>query len=169
MLEVYIKRCTFQIAKGRYNLTQGRRKRFTTAEPVHVLLDMDNPDVKSHLDEGVYDGDTFDSLWKFLHGTKHTDFEENLLCFCDLRESKESGRRIYLFDHYAGSSEKYEYLYRERQHKELYWAFKVEYIVTRRMTLKRMGELFPADKVLLYAKQHHLLSEAMLKMLCDKK
>ena len=169
MLELYIKRCTFRIAKDRYDMAHGKCKRFTTAEPSYALLDMDNADIKKHLDEGVYEGDTFDSLWKFLHGTKHTDFEENQLCFCDLRESKESGRRIYLFDHYAGSTEKYEYLYRERQRKDLCWVFKVEYIVTRRMTLKRMEELFPVDKVLLYAKQHHLLSDAMLKMLSRAK
>ena len=95
--------------------------------------------------------------------------ENNLLCFSELRESAEAGRRIYLFDHYAGSSERYEYLYKERKEPELCWKLVIKYTITRRLTLKKMGELFPENKVILYAKQHHLLSDAMLKVLSRAK
>lgn len=121
MLEIYLKTCNFYVAKNKFDMEYGRKKRFTTAEPELVLLDIGNPEVQKHLDMGVYRGEGFDSLWKFLKGTKHTDMENNLLCFSELRESADAGRRIYLFDHYAGSSERYEYLYKERKEPELCW------------------------------------------------
>lgn len=169
MLEIYLKTCNFYVAKNKFDMEYGQKKRFTTAEPELVLLDIVNPEVQKHLDMGVYRGEGFDSLWKFLKGTKHTDMENNLLCFSELRESAEAGRRIYLFDHYAGSSERYEYLYKERKEPELCWKLVIKYTITRRLTLKKMGELFPENKVILYAKQHHLLSDAMLKALSRAK
>ena len=84
MLEIYLKTCNFYVAKNKFDMEYGRKKRFTTAEPELVLLDIVNPEVQKHLDMGVYRGEGFDSLWKFLKGTKHTDMENNLLCFSEL-------------------------------------------------------------------------------------
>lgn len=86
MLEIYLKTCNFYVAKNKFDMEYGRKKRFTTAEPELVLLDIGNPEVQKHLDMGVYRGEGFDSLWKFLKGTKHTDMENNLLCFSELRK-----------------------------------------------------------------------------------
>ena len=161
MLEIYLKTCNFYVAKNKFDMEYGRKKRFTTAEPELVLLDIGNPEVQKHLDMGVYRGEGFDSLWKFLKGTKHTDMENNLLCFSELRESKNLSR-----------SERKEQDYRkeqERKEPELCWKLVIKYTITRRLTLKKMEELFPENKVILYAKQHHLLSDAMLKALSRAK
>lgn len=169
MLEIYLKTCNFYVAKSKFDMEYGRKKKFTTAEPEHVLLDMDNQEVQKHLDMGIYRGENFDSLWNFLKGTRHTDMGNNLCCFASLTESKNTGRSICLFDHYAGASERYEYLYMERKVPELCWKLVIGYNLTRRLTLKKMEELFPEDKVILYAKQHHLLSDAILKALSSAK
>lgn len=54
MLEIYLKTCNFYVAKNKFDMEYGRKKRFTTTEPELVLLDIGNPEVQKHLDMGVY-------------------------------------------------------------------------------------------------------------------
>lgn len=167
MMELYLKKCDFYISLNKKDMEEGKCKHFKTAEIDYALLDMDDYYTKTHLDGGTFSGEEFDSLWKFFKKIKHTEFEENMLCFGYLEENaikdgKRIGRRIILLNHYnkiTGSSKKYKCIFDEIRNPDICWKFEVTYSPTKMLNVKQMRNRFPEKAVNEYIKQHNELKK----------